>query len=182
MSFVVNFISKYGSLLINVFGIAVLVCILCNFFKLSNHKAKIEEVLNRRSSNARINIRTQEIEEEEIEERATPETIRNLDKNFNKTCSWYQVFSQMVPLFPLLGILGTVSGLMLQVDAQDINGILGALKTALDTTFLGLVWAIFLKIIVVVLPARIIHDAGIMLDNYYNKFDDTIKLGKLTDD
>lgn len=182
MGAVVNFISNYGSSVINVFGIVIFTCILGNFVKLSNHKTRIVGALNRRINRTRINKKTKEMKEEEIEEKITPETIRNYEKDFNKTCSWYQVFSQMVPLFPLLGILGTVSGLIQQVDVQDIEGILGALKTALYTTFWGLIWAIGLKSLVVICPARTIHDVGVMLDDYYNKFNDTIALKNVVDD
>ncbi len=182
MGGIVNFISNHGSSIINVFGIGVLMLILGNFFRLSNHKTRIEGALNRRINRAKISRKTKEMKEEEIEEKITPETIRNYEKDFNKTCSGYYVLSQMVPLFPLMGILGTVSGLMLQVDAQDVEGILEALKTALDTTFWGLIWAIGLKALVVICPARTIHDVGVMLDDYYNKFNDAIAFKNVVDD
>lgn len=182
MSFIINFIAKYGSLLINAIGGVVFVFILKNSVTLSNHKTRIEGALNRKISRTKISKKTKEMKEEESEEKITPETIRNYEKDFNRTCSWYQVFSQMVPLFPLFGILGTVSGLMQQVNAQDIEGIFEALETALGTTVWGLIWAIGLKALVVIWPARIIHDTGVMLDDYYNKFSDTIALKNVVDD
>ncbi len=64
---------------------------------------------------------------------------------FNKAYAKYVTRSQMISLFPLLGILGTVFGLMFNKQGNDINQMLSGLDTALYTTFAGLIASIVLK-------------------------------------
>lgn len=57
----------------------------------------------------------------------------------------YTIFIVLISLFPLMGMLGTVSALL----TLDISGATEALKSnffkALDTTGMGLIWAIIFK-------------------------------------
>lgn len=62
---------------------------------------------------------------------------------FNKTQQRYIIFEQLIPVFPLLGILGTVAGLIQQLD--DIEQMRSALAMSMSTTFWGLIAAIILK-------------------------------------
>ncbi len=55
----------------------------------------------------------------------------------------YSVYAQFVPIFPLLGILGTVAGLIMQIDNVDMMR--EALAVSMGTTFLGLLAAIILR-------------------------------------
>jgi len=79
------------------------------------------------------------------------------------------MLTQLIPIFPLLGILGTVAGLMLETKAGDIPAMLGSLDVALVTTFWGLIFAILLKIIEAVFPSRVIYDVEVMLDDFDKK-------------
>ncbi len=74
-------------------------------------------------------------------------TLDSLEE-FNKVHVIYSVFAQLISVFPLLGILGTVSGLMgsFAGDSTNIELISRGLGEALVTTFLGLIAAIVLKI------------------------------------
>ncbi len=70
------------------------------------------------------------------------DTLANIEL-FNKTQQRYIIFEQLIPIFPLLGILGTVAGLIQQLD--DIEQMRNALTMSMSTTFWGLIAAIILK-------------------------------------
>lgn len=170
MGFMLEFISKYGTVGIVLFGIAVAVLLFWNGIDLSNQKSRIEEALKRKNSTYTLNAVSKEMEENEDEAASiTPDTIRKYETEFNTKCSWHGVLVQCIPVFPLLGILGTVAGLMLQVQAEGIEAMMNSLNTALDTTFWGLIFAILLKVIEAVFPSRIIYDVEVMLDDFDKK-------------
>lgn len=170
MKLILQFILEYANLVIFVSGVAVAILLIWNGIKLSNHKSRIEEALKRRNRNYTLNASSKELEENEDQDAAiTPDTIRKYETDFNKTCSLHSVFAQFIPLFPLFGILGTVAGLMLEIQASDIAGMMASLDTALTTTFWGLIFAIILKFIEAVFPSRIIYDVEVMLDDFDRK-------------
>ena len=170
MGLMLEFISKYGTAGIILFGIVVAILLFWNGIALSNPKGRIEEALKRRNHVYTLNTVSKEMEENEDESASiTPDTIRKYETEFNTKCSWHGVLVQCIPVFPLLGILGTVAGLMLQVQAAGIDAMLTSLNTALDTTFWGLIFAILLKVIEAVFPSRIIYDVEVMLDDFDKK-------------
>ncbi len=170
MGFMLEFISKYGTAGIVLFGIAVAALLLWNGVDLSNQKSRIEEALKRKNNTYTLNAVSKEMEENEDESASiTPDTIRKYETEFNTKCSWHGVLVQCIPVFPLLGILGTVAGLMLQVQANGIEAMMTSLNTALDTTFWGLIFAILLKVIEAVFPSRVIYDVEVMLDDFDKK-------------
>ena len=170
MGFMLEFISKYGTVGIVLFGIAVAALLLWNGIDLSNQKSRIEEALKRKNNTYTLNAVSKEMEENEDEAAAiTPDTIRKYENAFNTKCSWHGVLVQCIPVFPLLGILGTVAGLMLQVQGGGIEAMMTSLNTALDTTFWGLIFAILLKVIEAVFPSRVIYDVEVMLDDFDKK-------------
>jgi biopolymer transport protein ExbB/TolQ len=170
MGLMLEFISKYGTAGIIVFGLIVVVLLLCNGVTLSNQKGRIEEALKRRNNIYTLNAVSKEMEENDDESASiTPDTIRKYETEFNKKCSWHGVLVQCIPIFPLLGILGTVAGLMLELRAGDIEAMMESLDVALDTTLWGLIFAILLKVIEAVFPARIISDVEVMLDDFDRK-------------
>ncbi len=170
MGFMLEFISKYGTVGIVLFGIVIAVLLFWNGIALSNQKGRIEEALKRKNNIYTLNAASKEIEENEDEAASiTPDTIRKYETEFNIKCSWHGVLVQCIPVFPLLGILGTVAGLMLQVQAEGIEAMMLSLTTALDTTFWGLIFAILLKVIEAVFPSRIIYEVEVMLDDFDKK-------------
>lgn len=61
----------------------------------------------------------------------------------NKMGSLYSVFINITGIFPLLGILGTVTSLLALVE--DMSDVQGSFYGALTSTFWGLVFAIIFK-------------------------------------
>lgn len=71
----------------------------------------------------------------------------------NMMCRLYSVFVNLTGIFPLLGILGTVSSLLVLV--QDMSDVQGSFYGALTSTFWGLVFAIAFKLLDGVISAKI---------------------------
>ncbi len=91
---------------------------------------------------------------------------KKLEENreeYNKRYSFYVVASQLISLFPLLGIFGTVLGLVTS-DLADIDSLVAGLSQALWTTFWGLVCAIILKAVDAILPGKLVNDIDARFD------------------
>ena len=84
-------------------------------------------------------------------------------ENYNRIYSRYVVASQLIGLFPLLGILGTVLGLVTS-DLTDIDSLVAGLSEALYTTLWGLVAAIILKAVDAVVPGKLVNDIDAKFD------------------
>lgn len=170
MNLLLQFIENYAVEAIVILGVVNAILLLVNGLSLSNQKNKIEEVLELRSKKYKFNGESKEIEETDDESVAiTPDTIRKYETEFNKKCSWHGVLIQFIPIFPLLGILGTVAGLMLQIQSSDIAGMMASLDVALTTTLFGLIFAIVLKVIEAVFPSRVIYEVEVMLEDFDKK-------------
>ena len=65
---------------------------------------------------------------------------------YEKTYALYSAFSQIISLFPLIGIFGTVWGLY-NSDLKDVDSLVQGLNLALTTTIYGLVASIGLKVV-----------------------------------
>ncbi|MCR5775545.1 MAG: MotA/TolQ/ExbB proton channel family protein [Lachnospiraceae bacterium] len=186
MDSVLNLISRYGTAFIVVCALIVLFSLSSLLVKLSSHKNLITEIMqNKGNIRSRINRNTLEVSDAlEDGEKVTPDTIREHEKHFNRLYSGFEVCSQLIPLFPLLGILGTVAGLMLAVRGvdTDINALIEGLNTALPTTFAGLIAAIVLKAFATLGPARIIYDLDIMYSDYDKRFENAVKLNSITEE
>lgn len=167
---ILQFISGYANEGIVVLGMGVMLLLLWNGISLSNHKSRIEEALKRRNSKYTLNASFRQIEENEDQNAAiTPDTIRKYETDFNKACSLHSVLAQLISVFPLLGILGTVTGLMLELQSGTVEGMMESLDVALTTTFFGLIFAIVLKCMEAIFPSRIIYDVEVMLDDFDKK-------------
>ncbi len=94
-------------------------------------------------------------------------------EEFNKIKASYGIFVQFITIFPLLGILGTVSGLMssLADNASNIENIASGLGDALLTTFLGLIAAIVLKVFDAVFVSKKINDLELYFDMYEQNYE-----------
>ena len=176
-----GFMSNYLKWIIVAGGVIVLFFLIKNYVKLYSKKTAISDAMHRNNKESYINANTQEIKEREIKEAVTPDTIRSYEKSFNEVVSAYNACVQFIPLFPLLGILGTVAGLMLALgdssEVAEVNNV--AMRTAFETTFYGLIVTIILRICATA-PAKLIEDTEIDLDDYDKKFDNSVKLGNIT--
>ena len=98
---------------------------------------------------------------------------KKLEENrvsFHRFYAGYVVYSQWVSLFPLLGILGTVLGLVLHSDFYDVEGLVSGLSGALWTTLWGLICSIVLKFFDAIGPGRMINE----IDARFNAVDGAI--------
>ncbi len=94
------------------------------------------------------------------------DTIHSYENKYNETRSACETISQLIPVFPLMGILGTVAGIMSQTTAKDSMAIVGSLNIALYSTFWGLIASIGLKLLITLLNGRIINAVDNMLESY----------------
>lgn len=168
-------ISGSINIIINLAGVVMLVFLILNFTKLSYHEKIIGNATGRKATTSVFDAETREVRDVEEEERITPDTIRSYGKQFYKDVSDFNVYSQLVPVFPLLGLFGTVIGLARQISAADITQLMDSLNLALYSTIWGLLWAIILKVFIAVLPSKSIEKTEIMLEDYDKKFDNSIK-------
>lgn len=168
-------ISNHGDSFIICSAVLVFVLLMINGVILSNHKSRIKENLKLDNSLYSINFDTKSIEEREDEKLViTPSAIRNFETKFNEACSYHDILAQMIPLFPLLGILGTVAGLMTMVDpsAKDnLQNLYVGMGSALSTTLYGLIAAIVLKFADALFNSRIINDVDVMIDDFDKKLE-----------
>lgn len=174
MDTVLNLISTNINYVIFILGIILSALIIRNGYQLGKQKGKIDIILTEKRIKTYISKKTREMNDQEEEGSVTPETLRPYEKEFYKIRSRYDMYTQLISIFPLLGILGTVSGLMSQVVAEDMDALNASLDIALGSTFWGLVFAIFLKPLIVMFPGRIIDEIEIMLDNWFEKYNDAI--------
>jgi len=73
------------------------------------------------------------------------DTLSDIEE-FSKPQVAYSLVQQLVPVFPLLGILGTVMGLIMQLNSGTLDALKDALGTSMWTTLWGLVAAIAIRL------------------------------------
>ena len=94
-------------------------------------------------------------------------------RRFEEQCAGVDTLVQLIPVFPSLGILGTVVGLMMQISAEGIDGMTGAIATALSSTLFALIMTIILKAYTALKVSRTINETEIEFadhDRYHQEF------------
>lgn len=110
------------------------------------------------------------------------EDVYQYKEEFNDLCGKYAAVVQLIPLFPLFGILGTVAGLMLQVSTEESDAIYAALNTSLSSTFYALIAAIMLKLVDSFLVLKRVNEIEGTFDDYDLKLRDAISLRDFEDE
>ncbi|MCR5738244.1 MAG: MotA/TolQ/ExbB proton channel family protein [Lachnospiraceae bacterium] len=99
------------------------------------------------------------------------EDTLNFLESFNKIKAKYSMWGQMVPIFPLLGLLGTVIGLMMQLgQGIGTDGQLDAMALSMTTTFCGLVVSIILKVFDALVVGKAINSRQLYFDAYESNY------------
>lgn len=110
----------------------------------------------------------------------TWEETYDLMKEFSKPRITYSTAEQLIPVFPLLGILGTVLGIIVQLNAKDIDSIFDSLGTSMWTTLAGLAAAIILRLVDALFVSKKVTELEIRFDMYeqdYQMFKDNALQG-----
>ena len=88
--------------------------------------------------------------------------------DYQKTQGFYTIFSLIIQLFPLFGILGTVSGLYYAL--YDGKEIYAGVSFALSSTILGISWSIIYKIVDMIYSAFAINFIVESIERYEKDF------------
>ena len=181
MDIIYAFLRDGMNAIIVIGGIALVVLMFINYAVLTGQKGHIKSAMNWNNKKSVISKSTHEVEDKKEEESVTPDTIRELQTEFYKTCAWHDAYAQLIPIFPLFGILGTVAGLILQLNAQDIDKMFDALGGAMTSTFWGLIAAIILKAIDALIFSRCVNETEILLEDYDKKVNNAVMLGNISE-
>lgn len=103
-------------------------------------------------------------------------------KEFNKQSVEFTKYASLISILPLLGLMGTVLGLMPGLSAArngDMEMLYSALSTALTSTFVGLLGTILLKLYVSLKPEKAANRIEILFDEIDRRTDNAIELRKI---
>ena len=124
---------------------------------------------------------TKEIREKQENHTSTKTTITvikldwaafdKLKEEYQSTNGIYSIYSLIIQLFTLLGILGTVAGLFIAMqnwsDLNKIKEMYDGIKFALSSTVLGIIFAVIYKIFDIILCSQYIN----YIDDEIERFD-----------
>ena len=102
----------------------------------------------------------------------------DIKKDYDDLVTHCDALSDLIPIFPLLGILGTVASLIFVVDTSSVAEILNHLKPALTSTLSGLISAIILKFIDTLCVQKEISQIDSILDAYTTMYEDVNRNSK----
>lgn len=83
---------------------------------------------------------------EEVLDRVTDEDLKEIKKTRSSANRWYTLFGNMITIFPLLGLLGTVLALMNVASGSGFENIQYSFMVSLTSTFWGMIFAIIFKL------------------------------------
>ncbi len=108
--------------------------------------------------------------------------INKLKKDYDEICIEYNTCQQLIPIFPSLGILGTVLGLMVQLDAKGVEEMTSAIALALSTTLLALIATIILKLYVANSVSKVLYKCDVRYRDYDRSRQDLVDKIKLNEE
>lgn len=164
-------IDKIINPVILIFALVVLVMLIIIAKKLSDHARLVSEKLFSMKSTGVKQSRALDLKQRAMAV-VKREDLYPLRKTYDEIYSQYNTWAQMIPIFPLLGILGTVAGLILQVSSQNADAIYASLHLALSSTLYGIIAAIILKIVEAAVVQKRVNEIDSMLSDYEIKYQD----------
>lgn len=170
MGIILNFLASYMNIIIVIMGIFVFCALLWNYSKLLLCKRGVKDKLEEQFEESDIDEATDGLVTRKRKNPPSREDMRKLEKHFNNDCSVYGAISQLIAIFPLLGILGTVAGLIMQVKSTGIDAMTSSLDLALYSTLFGLLITIILKIFVAMCSTKVIQDTEILFEDFEKKY------------
>ncbi len=112
------------------------------------------------------------------------EAMNDLREKYNSISGKYYSYVQSISLFPLMGLFGTVFGLipgLKAVNGGDLEALSASLSTALYSTLLGIFISIVLKLYVAYGPSR----AALNIENNFaendRRYDYALGFGRIAD-
>lgn len=138
-----------------IFSIVIIVIAFVLFNLLRTQKKKFEEMIDKYKKERNKNkgdAMSQSMTDGNdigISEGSAPISMSFMEdyrSEFEEIQAWYNAASQLISVLPMLGILGTVLGLILQISSVGIDEVTDSIGLALITTFWGLFSAIVLKV------------------------------------
>ena len=177
------FFSSFGGAFINIVIILIGVFVCYMLFKLGND---LDEQ-NRRfedSFKIKINIKEGVFNEDLNLENVTSSTVESKDINdwkteYDKLCTRYNTWTEMIPVLPLLGIFGTVSGLIGMVNTTEQAKMIDNLGIAMTSTWLALIITIALKVYVAVSISRKLYMCDVGYESFVRYKEDSYKSGNI---
>ena len=137
-------------------------CSKVGFKKLSEPKTK--EVKDKQEFHARTKTTT-------IVTKMDWDAFDKLKQKYQSTSGIYSIYSLIIQLFTLLGILGTVAGLFIAMqnwsDLSKTTEMYNGIKFALSSTILGIIFAVIFKIFDIILCSQYIN----YLDDEIDRFE-----------
>ena len=164
-----------------VLGVAVLIALILISNQLKELGKKVDEQIQGNKGKVYRNQKTLDLKQRDTAI-AKREDTYPLRKSFDELCARYLTIAQMIPVFPLLGILGTVAGLIAQVQASDAAQIYASLDTALTTTFWGILAAIILQVVETWLVQKEINSIETVFNDYDIKYQDAVDIRDSADE
>ena len=169
----------FGDTVSIVFNVLIILAGLVIILKLSAEKRILEEGLSKLRMTFRIKHKKYVTDSEGLPTissdsgRIDEEDVLAQKRSFEEHCAAVDTLVQLIPVFPSMGILGTVVGLMMQISAEGIEGMTGAIATALSSTLFALIMTIILKAYTALKISRIINETDIEFadnDRYHQEF------------
>lgn len=152
MNFLKLFFSDIISIVMNLAMIAVAVVIYLRILNARKELEKNEKEIDRAAGNKTTR---RELDKDANIQVVSGSTIgakemQDLHREFDQICVDCDTLSQLIPLFPTMGILGTVAGLMKQVSAEGLEQMTDSIGLALSTTCVAMLITLVLKFIMTV--------------------------------
>ena len=175
------FSSFFGAVInigIIVFGIFVFIMLYRLGLDLDEQNRRFEDCFK-----IKINMKDGVFNEDMNLENVTSSTIESKDINDWKTeydalCTRYNTLTELIPVFPLAGIFGTVSGLI-GMAGSDPSKMLDYLGVAMTSTWFALIITIALKIYVAISTSKKLYMCDVGYESFVRYKEDSYKSGNI---